>query len=426
LVLVAVGLLFRLVVAAHGGLSTPPIRGADAAEYDSYAWNLAQGYGYRGISPDVRSLDGQLLDHLTAYRAPGTSTFWAGLYRIFGHRYDVVRIAQSALGTLTILLIYAIGRHCFGEAVALLAAAIYTLWPTALFYSTELGSESLYTFLFCWFILAILKFGEHPNWMGAAVAGLLLGLAMLTRPNALLMVMLVIPWALWQFRRTRRWLVQALTISGIAIATLIPWTVRNYEVFHAFVPFDTGGGDVALGSYNSVVASNPLYYGYWVYPTSELPEYREQITASNNELMRDRVERQLALQWLRNHPEKWRYLIEMRFIRSWTPFLEARSPRVYRFAMIASWGPVLVLFSFAFFPTAFNFLREGHPGWIVHLGVLHFVFTALIFWGASRFRYPVEGLCIILASAAVVEITRYIGRSRSWRNGLIRSSLSPL
>jgi hypothetical protein len=150
LILVAVGLLGRLAVAIQSGLRMPPAGGSDAAEYDSYAWNLAQGQGYSGISPDVRGLDGQLLEHPTAYRAPGTSTFWAGLYLIFGHRYDVIRIAQCILGVLTILFIYAIGRHCFDEIVALLAAATYALWPTALLYSTELGSESLYAFLFCW------------------------------------------------------------------------------------------------------------------------------------------------------------------------------------------------------------------------------------------------------------------------------------
>jgi hypothetical protein len=244
------------------------------------------------------------------------------------------------------------------------------------------------------------------------------------RSNAVLMVMLVIPWAYWQFRRRPQLLVRGLAVSLIAIATLAPWTVRNYQVFHAFIPFETGGGDVALGSYNRVVASEPLYYGYWVFPTSELPEYRDQITAPNNEVARDHVELHLALQWLRDHPEKWWYLTEMRFIRSWTPFLEARSPRLYRLGMLASWGPVLVIFAFAFFPTALNFLRDGHPGWIIHFGVMHFVLTALIFWGASRFRYPVEGLCIILASAAVVWISRHIGSSHLWLSGSYRSSLS--
>jgi 4-amino-4-deoxy-L-arabinose transferase-like glycosyltransferase len=413
-VLVFVGLLLRLAVAIHIGLNAPPEPGSDAAEYDSYAWNLAQGHGYRGISPDVKSADGKLLEHPSAYRAPGTSTLWAGLYRLTGHRYDVLRIAQCVLGALSILLLYAIGRRCFAENVALLAATMYTFWPTSLQYSTKLASEPLYAFLFCWFILAALRFAERPQWLDAGAAGLLLGLAMLTRSNAVLMVALLFPWVLWQFHGSPKALIRGLAMPLVAVATLIPWTVRNYHVFQSIIPFETGGGDVALGSYNRVVATDPHYYGYWVYPTSELPEYREQIIASNNEVIRNRVELQLALRWTRQHPDKWWYLVRMRFIRSWTPFLESSSSKLYRVGMLASWGPIMFLVAFAFFPTGYGFLRDRHPGWIIHLGIMHFVLTALIFWGASRFRYPVEGLCIILASAAMVWITKQISISYGW------------
>jgi hypothetical protein len=46
IVLVFGGLLGRLAVAIHFGLNAPPEPGSDAAEYDSYAWNMAQGRGF--------------------------------------------------------------------------------------------------------------------------------------------------------------------------------------------------------------------------------------------------------------------------------------------------------------------------------------------------------------------------------------------
>ena len=332
LVLMVMGLAFRIALSIHGGLATPPVPGSDASEYDSYAWNLAQGHGYSGISPDVKKPDGQLLEHPTAYRSPGTSVLWAGMYWSFGHRYSVVRIFNCILDTLTILVIYLIGGKCFSDKVALLAAAIYTIWPTALLYSSQLGSETLFTFLFCCFILISLEFAERASWPRAIAAGVLLGLAMLTRGNAVLMVALMVPWSVWQFWRTPRLVVRGVAISLVALVMLVPWTIRNYEIFHAFIPFQTGGGDVLLGSYNSVVASDPLYYGYNVWPT------------------------------------------------------------------------------LGFFPTAIYFLRTNNPGWIIHLGVFHFVLTSLIFFGCSRYRYPVEGLCIILASATLVWLCEYISR----------------
>jgi hypothetical protein len=179
-------------------------------------------------------------------------------------------------------------------------------------------------------------------------------------------------------------------------------------MFHSFIPFESGGGDVLLGSYNRVVATDPQYYGYWVYAPSKLPEYRAQIVAPNDEVVRDHVELRIAIEWIRNHPETWWYLVESRFRRSWTPFLESSSPALYRVGMLVSWGPVLVLFSFSFFPTAKNFLQTNHPGWILHLGVLHFVLATLFFWGTSRFRYPVEGLCLLLASVSVIRVWRHM------------------
>jgi 4-amino-4-deoxy-L-arabinose transferase-like glycosyltransferase len=403
---IAIGLTARIALTVYAGIATPPVPGSDASEHDSYAWNLAQGRGYSGVSPDVKSPTGELLDHPSAYRAPGASLLWAGIYWLFGHRYTPVRLAQCVLDTLTILLLYRIARICFGDAVALLAAGVYSVWPTALLYSSLLGSEPLYTFLFCGSLLLSLEFAAHPKWQRAAGAGVLLGLALLTRGNAVMMVGLMIPWGIVQFWKTPRLVMRACAIPLIAILMLLPWTIRNYRVLHAFVPIETGGGDVLLGSYNRVVANDPLYYGYWVFPTSFLPEYAQQITAPNDEVKRDRIEIQLAMQWIRDHPEKWWYLLESRFRRSWTPFLQPQSPSVYRLGMMASWGPVLVLLILGFFPTAIYFLRTNHPGWILHVGILHFVLTALVFWGASRFRYPVEGLCIILASATLVWLCR--------------------
>src|SRR5258705_372076 len=105
LALIAIGLTARIAVTVHAGLAAPFAPRSDAIEYDSYAWNIVQGRGYSGISPDVKSPTGELLEHPTAYRAPLTSVFWAGIYWLFGHRYSPVRLAQCVLDTLTILLL---------------------------------------------------------------------------------------------------------------------------------------------------------------------------------------------------------------------------------------------------------------------------------------------------------------------------------
>ena len=99
--LFAVALALRIAAAAALGLATPPEPGSDPHEYDVYAWNLVEGRGYRGLSPDVSNQD-----HLTAYRPPFPSILWAGLYGLFGHRYEVVRLANCTLGAASVLLLF--------------------------------------------------------------------------------------------------------------------------------------------------------------------------------------------------------------------------------------------------------------------------------------------------------------------------------
>lgn len=396
LALVVLGFLLRLGVTIALGINEPPEPGSDPQEYDTYAWNVAQGRGYRGMSPDVTDQD-----HLTAYRPPGPSLVWAGLYVVFGHRYDVVRVSNCLVNSATILLVYLIGRRCFGGTVGLLAAAAYTVWPIALFYSAQLMSESLGTLWLLWYVLACLQFASRPSWVRAAGAGLLLGLALLTRANTVIMLPLTVLWAFWQFRGERRPLVMSLAIPIVGMAALVPWAVRNYRVFGEFIPFSTMGGSVLLQGNNRIVVTEPRYYGYSVWD-AKIPEYRDALRDPNDEVKRDRVAGSLAIQWLRDNPDKWWFLARAKFLRSWTPFLQPHTPRLYRVGTLLSWGPVLVLFALAFVPTLAGLLRQRHPGWLIHLTILHFVLNALVFHGDSRYRHPVEPLCLILAAVALV------------------------
>src|SRR4051812_33082431 len=83
-----VGLGLRLGYGLAVGLNTPPKPGSDQREYEIAALNLLAGEGYRGISW------GNPQEHLTAYRPPMLSASWALLFGAFGHRYDVLRLAD--------------------------------------------------------------------------------------------------------------------------------------------------------------------------------------------------------------------------------------------------------------------------------------------------------------------------------------------
>jgi 4-amino-4-deoxy-L-arabinose transferase-like glycosyltransferase len=337
---------------------------------------------------------------------------WAGIYYILGHTYSAVRVLHCGAGAITVALVYLIGQQAFTRSVGLLAATAFAIWPFSLYYSAQLLSEPLGTLWLLAYVAAALHFAASPVPIRAMLAGLMLGLALLTRGNVVLLMPLTILWALVQFWQRPTAMAWALTIPMVAILTVAPWIVRNYRVFGQFVPLSTGAGDVLLGGNNRLVASDPNYYGYWAFP-DELVEYRERLRAPNDELVRDRLETKLAIEWLRNNRAKWWYLIHSKFRRLWTPFLHPNSPVLFRVGTLVAWGPVLVLFSVAFFPTLISFLNQRHPGWLIHLVILHVVLNAFVFWGASRFRHPIEGLCLILAAATVVSTAKWAERARA-------------
>ena len=402
--IVALGLALRLGAAAALGLGEPPAPGSDQKEYDTYAWNLAQGRGYRGMSPDVADRD-----HLTAYRPPGTSLAWAGIYRVVGRRYEAIRLFHCLVGAATILLVYHIGRDCGGEAVGLTAASAFAAYPLGLLYTSELLSETLGTFWLLAAVLACLRLAERPSWGRAILAGGLLGLALLTRLNVTLLLPLVAAWGIWQLREAPRGRLMGLAVPAVAVGVLVPWAVRNYLIFHAFIPFSTMGGSVLLQGNNRIVVTDPKFYGGSPWDTA-IPEYRDALRSAGSELERDRVARKFAVEWLRDHPGDWPFLAQAKLRRAWTPFLQPHAPLLYRAALLASWGPILLLSGLAFLPTLALFLRAGHPGWLLHLVLLGYTLTSLIFFGNPRYRFPVEPLCMVLAAMAAWSIAAALAR----------------
>ena len=390
-ILIVAAFALRIGYATSVGLTRPIPGGSDEEEYDTYAWNVAQGHGYRGMSPDVKDRD-----HLTAYRPPGPSLVYAAIYRVVGHHPTAIRIFNCALAAASCLLLLAIGRRTVGETSAWIGAIIWAAWPQSIVLSGTLLSEQLALAALLWLVLAALTFAERPTFNYALLAGIALGTNLLVHPSRLFVLPVLGLWVLVQFRRSPRTLALATIVPIIALLMLVPWIVRNERVFGAFIPFSTMGGSVLLQGNNRIVATEPEYLGYNVWDTA-IPEYADALRAPNDELERDRVAKKLAVDWILGHQDRWVPLTIAKIRRGWTPILRPHSPLVQRIAMFVSWGPILVLFLLGFIPSLLRFLKAGHPGWLLHMIILHLVALNVVFFGYSRYRYVVEPYCVLIA-----------------------------
>ena len=371
-------------------LNAWPALGSDAYECEVIARNLVRGAGFRGIS------SGQPQEHFTAYRPPVTPAIWAVFFAVFGHRFDVIRLADIFYGTASVLLLFLIGRRMFNARVGLIAAAMMAVWPSALFL-TGLWTETLYVMLELLFVWLCLRAGDRPTLARFVAAGLCAGVATLTRPNLLILLPLLPFWSAVVFRRDRRALVMSLAVPVAAVAVIAPWTYRNYRVFHKFIPVSTLSGTNLLQGNNDQSLEQPDLLGYWT--VDYMPKFQERARGMD-EAERDELAAQMAKAWLMDHRDQWGLLAWNKLEQFWSPFLHQSGPTA-RWAMLLSWGIILPLALPAMLATCWGFARGRHAGLIVHALVLSALAAYLIVYVVPRYRFPIEPFFVLMAAATV-------------------------
>jgi hypothetical protein len=386
-------------MAAMTGLGAAPSPGSDEAEYDLCAWNLVQGNGYVGPSPDVVDAEGKSLPHPTAYRPPTSVLYYAAVYAVAGHSYLAAQVVNSAVAGLTVLLVFSISRHLFGRRTAWVAAILYACYPIALYYNLTLQSESLAAFLICLFVWLCLPFRDARGGWWAVGAGLGFGLLLLCKPGYLFLLPLLPFWAVAVCRGDRRLWFRAALIPIVAGLVIVPWAVRNYLELGKFIPFGTGGGSLLLQANNRIVVDDARYHGYAVWDIS-LPEYAPALREPNDEIERDAVAKKFAVDWLKKNPDKWFYLARGKCWRLWAPWYFGSGNRTVALGVCIYYGLILAGFLCAVIPVTARFIRERNPALMMTALILATVAMAVVFHGQHRYRFPIDSLCTVFAAPA--------------------------
>ena len=211
----------------------------DAQAYDRIAMNLVDGFGFK--EDRARSYQ---FDTAIIRAGPGYEFFLAGVYKVFGHRYEVVWVLQALLHALSAWLLFLISRKIFfenGDKIGLIAAVFFGLHPDLIEISAMLMTETLYLFLIIltvWFLVDNYQVQRRSLWY-AITFGLVNGLAILTRPPVILFVPIIGVLCLYQKNY------RGLFLFGLGLViALVPWVIRNYLIYHQFIL------TTLIGSYN--------------------------------------------------------------------------------------------------------------------------------------------------------------------------------
>jgi 4-amino-4-deoxy-L-arabinose transferase-like glycosyltransferase len=244
----------------------------------------------------------------TAFRPPLFPLALAGTYELTGARalqtrWATGRVLEVVLGTLTVALVYLLAVRLWGEDVALIAAAIAAVYPPLLLIGSSLLSESLFTPLVLLAVLAALRArdAERPlRW--AMLAGVIVGLAALTRGNGIALV-LPIGFLVWTERPRLRALSLRAPLAMVAatVLVLIPWTVRNQSVFHRFVPLTTETGYTLAGAYGPEAAGRHDFPYLWTPPVQQMKHAFAADPGGNEAAISDRLQSR-AFSYMGEHP----------------------------------------------------------------------------------------------------------------------------
>lgn len=224
----ALGLVFRLVhlyEIREMGFWLVPL--GDAKIYDDRAAGIAAG-DWAGPADFV---------HAPLY------AYLVALPRLLGlEGLQWVRFIQVGFGVASIGLVGVLGRRWFSARAGILAAFLYAALPSAIYFDGLIEKSSLAVLLSLGMLWCVNKgAGAMALWRWG-LAGVLLGLLVLTRQNALALLPLLLLWAACD----ERWVgggreagaprrvgrdiaAAALVIAGFA-AAVAPWAIRNKQV----------------------------------------------------------------------------------------------------------------------------------------------------------------------------------------------------
>ncbi len=355
-------------------------------EIGRLAYSLANGHGFSSpFGGDTGP---------SAWNPPVYPWVLSLAFRIFGSYSHAAAFAMlvlnSVFAALTSWTVYGTARRIFGETVALWSGWVWALYPDTIYWSVKwIWETSLSAFLLSLlFMLTVEMEGdERPSsWLGY---GVLWGVAALTNPAALSFLPFAGCWLVYQLhRRGKRYVVPVVLSALLFWMTIMPWLVRNHEVFGGFVFLrDNFGNEQRIGN-------NPLAEGMYVLAYHP----------SNNALLYEKYKRlgeprfcseqgRLAREWVAQHPERFVVVSLRRFYYFWNgiPRLskiqwlaETKNTHFLFVSVLGIWGLLLAL------------KRRVHGVFLFASLLAFYPLVYYICFPEPRYRHPIDPQLLIL------------------------------
>jgi 4-amino-4-deoxy-L-arabinose transferase-like glycosyltransferase len=210
-------------------------------------------WGSRILEVDFSPLRLRFIFHPPLY------LYFVGLLSALFGGLEAVKYAQGIVSALLVPAVGLVGRRAFGEKTGLVAAGIAAFYPELVWFASHFWAETVFTVLLWWAIDRLLAADATGSARWAAASGFLWGLAILTRETVLYFLPFAALWLAWKRLGGAR---RAAWLVAVSALVVLPWTLRNWLVFDAFVPVSTSGA-LNLWQGNTRLSRQRVYEEYW-------------------------------------------------------------------------------------------------------------------------------------------------------------------
>jgi len=381
-----------------------------AGETGRIAQSIVAG---RGFSSPFQGSTGP-----TAIMPPFYPSLLAGVFRLFEVYTKASALVtlslDSLFSALTCIPVFLIAQRSFGGRAAVWAGWAWTFFPHAIFFSADfIWVTTLATLMLALLFLAALHLEDSTRvalWIGF---GVLTGTGDLIDPVVLSVIPLLVLWMCCRrLQKKQHWFVPALAAALACGATLAPWMIRNYRVFHTFVPLrDNFGLELYVGNNGNTWHFAPGGF----HPSSTDREMNEYVQIGELAYMKHKQAQAVAL--IKAHPGDFAELSLRRALYMWTNlwsfsrrYLEAEPldpPNIFLCT-------ALTALALAGLRRAFQ--RGASSGMPYAIALFFFPMVYYVTHPQDYYRRPIDPIFVVLAAYAVT----------SWMQDRARLALSQL
>jgi hypothetical protein len=412
LLIVLVALAARLGFAASQVHKIPrELLGTVAFENETgnIAYSLATGQGFS--SPFRREMGP------TAWLTPVYPLLVAGVFRVFGiftaGSFFAIIFLNALFSASVCIPVFFASKRINGVGAASGAAWLWALFPNAVMIPFEWVWDTclaaLLGALLFWTTVELADSSQRArNWCGY---GLLWGFTMMTNPSLGLLLPFLLGWAAYRGGRSSNLSIwKPALAAAIAILCCVPWTARNYAVFHKFVPLRSNFPlELYIGNNNNYGA--PQFV--WPPKITKEREIVRYFRMGETAFMEE--EGRKAEEFIRSHPWIAVKLAGEKFVAFWTGFAEplqvfkTTDSALIRFLMVcntlAATGALLGIAVLIGKRSPYTFPAAAYPAvfpWLYY--VTH---------PNLRYRHPIDPVVLLLAAVGMAAAWDLLTRKRN-------------